>query len=492
MPSEQPWPPLLARDLRFSYGGGAVLRGVDLEIASGEIVAVLGPNGAGKSTLIRVLSGLALPSGGMVRWWGDPQPHPGPVALIGHSNYLYGELTAEENLLYYAQLGGLGDAARRVREVLETEGLSLFARQRVRTFSRGMRQRLTLCRAWLGDPVLVLADEPATGLDAEAGLRLEQSLAGLRRRGGSALVVGHDLPGALGLADRYVILAAGRVVAQGAAGPWAGRPAEFVQAYRELTAPRTRSRRATSRPEQPPLPAGVAAPPAPRRVPWLRQVAVVWRREVLLWRRDSERLGALFATGLLVAVAFSLAFNPAATNLRPFWSGVLWMSLLLIGLPAFLRSMDAEWDNDAATGYLAAGGEPAALFYGKALANMAGLFAAEVALVPAFFILLQVPLTGSAWGVAGTVALGSAGFAACGTLVAAVVSRAVRGRAQGMLPLVALPMLVPIILGASHLAQEFITAPQAPDAPVWWALLAAYALVFWALPYVLFPFVLVG
>jgi heme exporter protein A len=213
-------------------GRRLVLAGVSLAVAPGEAVAVLGPNGAGKTTLLRVMAGLLRPGVGRVTLWGrDPGACApavrGRLGYLGHQTFLYDQLTALENLVYYGRLHGLQRPEARARELLEDEGLALFAHDPVRSFSRGMQQRLALCRAWLADPDLLLLDEPWTGLDPEAAARLEARVERLRGRGGSAVFTSHDLEAAVRTADRYAVLVAGRVVDAGACEPLrhAGRPA---------------------------------------------------------------------------------------------------------------------------------------------------------------------------------------------------------------------------------------------------------------------------
>ncbi len=551
MGARPPREPLVAASgLTYAYGFRKVLDAVDFHVSPAEIVAVFGPNGAGKSTLLRVLSGLLPPTAGSVRWWGRPLEETPVaarhVAFVGHRSHLFPELTARENLLYYARLLGMAQPEAAVAAALREEGLALFADQRVATYSRGMVQRLSLCRAWLADPLLAFADEPATGLDPDAALRLSVALQGLRRRGGAAVLVAHDLPGALAVADRFVVLAAGRVAAAGEAAPWRGQSESFADLYRgAVTRARAAARAGPWAPalvaagDRPPSsrgPAGepaapgdrpVAAevvgpgpaggtrdlerdrwpgglgqgpvrgterPPATRphtQVSRLGVLRAVFSREAALWWRGQERLGAILANGVLVALVFGLAFDPLAVGLVRLFAGILWLGLLFTGLPAFGRGFALEWETDAIDAYLACGAEPAVLFYGKCLANLAGFLLGEAVLVPVFFVLLEVRPGPGLPGALAALALGSAGFVAAGTLIAALVSRALGGGAGGLLPLVALPLLSPVIFGTARLAQDFFDGrPEMPG--VWFLLLAVYAALFWVLPALLFPFVAAG
>ena len=222
------------RGLKKAFGLRPVLRGVDLDIATGEFVALLGPNGAGKTTLMRILSTLSKPSAGQVRVAGIPLPEGAAevrqrLGVVSHHTLLYTDLTAEENLEFYARMYALPRPAARISAVLEQVGLARRRRDLVRTFSRGMQQRLAIARALLPDPAVMLFDEPYTGLDPEASQMLDEVLRSVARAGRTVLISTHDLPRSLALADRVVILARG-VLAYSAAT--AGlQPASFADTY---------------------------------------------------------------------------------------------------------------------------------------------------------------------------------------------------------------------------------------------------------------------
>ena len=205
------------RSLKKSFGLRPVLRGVDLAVAPGECLALMGPNGAGKTTLLRILATLSKPTAGLVRVAGLPLPvAAGEVrrrlGVVAHHPLLYSDLTADENLEFYARLYGLRDYARRIAAVLEQVGLAARRHDLVRTFSRGMQQRLAIGRALLHDPQVMMFDEPYTGLDPQAADMLDQVLAEARRAGHTTLLTTHDLARALALADRVAILARGVIV----------------------------------------------------------------------------------------------------------------------------------------------------------------------------------------------------------------------------------------------------------------------------------------
>jgi heme ABC exporter ATP-binding subunit CcmA len=162
-----------ARGLAKRYGRKRVLAGIDLDVARGEFVVVTGANGSGKTTLLRLLAGLAAPSGGELRV--DVRRE--RLALLAHESLVYRELTALENLRLYARLYRVREAAERCGMLLERFGLWDDRDVRVAAYSRGMQQRLALCRALLHDPELLLLDEPYSALDADGADLLDRELA---------------------------------------------------------------------------------------------------------------------------------------------------------------------------------------------------------------------------------------------------------------------------------------------------------------------------
>ena len=176
-----------ARGLERRFGAKRVLGGLDLEVARGAFVVVTGANGSGKTTLLRLVAGLAAPTAGELEVDADRAQ----LGYIGHEALVYRELTALENLALYARLYGVAEARERIGMLLERFGLWDARNDRVGTYSRGMLQRLALCRALLHEPTLLLLDEPFSGLDAEGAELLDREL--LERRGHATfLVATHD------------------------------------------------------------------------------------------------------------------------------------------------------------------------------------------------------------------------------------------------------------------------------------------------------------
>jgi heme exporter protein A len=215
------------------FGRRRALHDITFECRAGEVMALLGPNGAGKSTLLSILSTLVRPTGGEVRYGAHTAASAGaPLRLrlgwLGHELQLYPELTARENLLFFARLMGVADHDRRVTDALREARLETRADDVVGSFSRGMRQRLALERALIHSPRLVLLDEPFTGLDLASSEALSARLRGLAAQGCLVLLATHDFDLADGVLDRAVILRDGRLVTLADGAGWR-------EAYRAAT-----------------------------------------------------------------------------------------------------------------------------------------------------------------------------------------------------------------------------------------------------------------
>ncbi len=200
------------------FGLKVILRGLDFSVEPGEFVALLGPNGAGKTTFLRILASLSRPSLGEVKVAGYKLPHEAAqvrakLGVVSHMPLLYPDLTAEENLQFYARMYGVVDSAARITEVLEMVGLENRRKDLLHTFSRGMQQRLAIGRAVIHDPEVILFDEPYTGLDQDASSMLDEVLHSVAAKGRTVVMTSHDLARAEDLATRFDILSRGVIAA---------------------------------------------------------------------------------------------------------------------------------------------------------------------------------------------------------------------------------------------------------------------------------------
>ena len=214
LPEPTVQPLLAATALEKWYGPHAAVRGIDFVLNSGEFLTIFGPNGAGKTTLLRMLAGTLRPTRGTIVLAGvgdaDENAWRRRIGVLSHQTFLYGQLTAEENLRFYGRLYGVADVGGRMEVLLREVGLWDRRRDRVRTYSRGMQQRLALARTLLHEPELVLLDEPYTGLDPHAASMLKGVLRQLRDGRRTVVLVTHNISQGLELADRVVVQSEGR------------------------------------------------------------------------------------------------------------------------------------------------------------------------------------------------------------------------------------------------------------------------------------------
>lgn len=209
-------PAVVAKRLSKVFGERKALDGVSLSLDAGSFLSIFGPNGAGKTTLLRILAGLDRPTSGSLTELGvdvldEPDKLRARIGLISHRPMVYGDLSAAENLAFFARLYGVRDPDERIRELLRLVELDHRRNDPARTYSRGMMQRLSIARALVNDPALVLLDEPYSGLDPHA-MRLFDELIERVRPGRTFVMVSHDLDKGLALCTHALVLARGRVV----------------------------------------------------------------------------------------------------------------------------------------------------------------------------------------------------------------------------------------------------------------------------------------
>lgn len=240
-PSDRPGvrpdaPPLRARELVRTFGPQRAVDGVSFELPAGRFLSLFGPNGAGKTTLLRLLSGALRPTAGALLLGDEPLRTREPgwqrrIGVLSHQTFLYGNLTARENLRFFGDLYGLDDLEARIDAGLEAVDLARRADDLARTYSRGMRQRLALARTLLHDPEVVLLDEPFTGLDAHASGVLRDVLEALRDGRRTVIMVTHNLAEGLAMADACTIQVRGRLAWWGPADAVPGP--DFPAFYRD-------------------------------------------------------------------------------------------------------------------------------------------------------------------------------------------------------------------------------------------------------------------
>jgi ABC-type multidrug transport system ATPase subunit len=208
-------PVISATNLIKQFGRFAALRGVTADFAGGKLYAILGDNGAGKTTLLRTLAGLNRPSSGQVRILGASKFRDvcRQVGYMAHPSLLYDEMSGMENLTYFARLYGIADGLR-CADVIRSVGLDPALARPVGQYSQGMRQRMSLARALVHDPKILLLDEPFSNVDSHSAAEMVRLLAGLRDLGKTIFVVTHQASLLEGRADEFIWMEAGKIAAR--------------------------------------------------------------------------------------------------------------------------------------------------------------------------------------------------------------------------------------------------------------------------------------
>jgi heme exporter protein A len=197
-------------------GEKMILKNITLHIVQGEATAIIGPNGAGKSTWLKIAAGLIKPTEGQVSLEGkqlkrDHYQRQQKIGYLGHQSFLYDHLTPAENLRFFANLYRVKDADKKISDLLEKVGLTFFKNEPVRSFSRGMIQRLAIARAILHEPEILLLDEPHTGLDQEASQILNEVILRSKANGVTIIMITHDFPQVVKTCERVITFKNGRV-----------------------------------------------------------------------------------------------------------------------------------------------------------------------------------------------------------------------------------------------------------------------------------------
>lgn len=204
------------KDVTKRFGAVEALRGVSFAVEEGSFLTLFGPNGAGKTTLIKILSTLTKPTSGSVSVAGidlsdDPQSVRAAIGVISHDPFLYGALTAFENIKFFAIMYGMDNVEDRALEAIKRVGLGHRMYDMVRTFSRGMQQRLAVARATVHEPQALLLDEPYTGLDQHGAHMFTDMLNGLKSQRRTVIMTTHNITEGLGISDSAAIMNGGKI-----------------------------------------------------------------------------------------------------------------------------------------------------------------------------------------------------------------------------------------------------------------------------------------
>lgn len=215
-PVSDPVPIIQVEGIKKQFGYRIILKGVDFSLQKGKSTLLLGRNGAGKSTLMKIIAGLSRPTSGSIYFQGTkiqeaPEELRRKLGVISHSSHFYGDLTAEENLVFFARLQNVTGIPAKIKTALEKTGLRQFYDLPVKTFSSGMGKRLNIARLMINEPCLLLLDEPYTGLDYDSIGFFNKFLLEFKETGGTILIVSHQIEMCFELSDQIMILEQGRI-----------------------------------------------------------------------------------------------------------------------------------------------------------------------------------------------------------------------------------------------------------------------------------------
>ncbi len=476
------------------------LRDVTLAMAAGECVALVGPNGAGKTTLLRALTGVLRPTRGEVRLGGlelDRSPAlRRTIGFMGHNPCLYSDLTPRENLRFYGRVYGVAALEHRIGVVLAETEATAVADRPVRALSRGTQQRVSLARALLHEPWVLLLDEPDTGLDQSAQDRVAALLRRLKSEGRAVLFTSHRLEWAETLADRAIVLRDGRVGDE-IAGP---RPLALAARYASPVgtgqAPSPGGRAA---PESGAPASAIASQVAPPHVTAARlspsgrssapgiltQLVAVVAKDLLLEWRTKDAVAAMLVFALLTLVTFNFALDLRPEVMAAVGPGVLWVAVVFGSMLGPGRSFIREQEGGTLDGLLLAPLDRSALFLAKLAGNLLVMAVVEAVSLPAFIALFDV--RGALGPMALVLVAGTVGLGAVETLLAAVAAHT-RAR-EVMLPVLLLPIIVPIVIGVVQATGLALGSTTAHDLP-WLGLILAFDAMYLAAGIAVFEYVL--
>ena len=464
------------------YGRSRVLSRVSFGCDAGSVTGIFGPNGAGKTTLLRLASTRARPSRGRVLYDGavaaDAAATRGRIGWLGHDPGLYPELTAAENLRFFAALYGVADPEARVAEALDRARLRDRATDPVGRFSRGMRQRIGLERALIANPRIVLLDEPFTGLDEISSQRLLERLATLREGGAIVLLSTHD-PGRIeALLDAAIVLRGGRLIAHLPGGPAVARAIADAQAAPDTVA------------DTGPDAVVATAVDAPRAADearpshaggsiraFLRVAGLVAHKDALVELRSRELALTTLFFAVVAVLVFAFAFVADRQAPREAPAGILWVTTLFAGTLALARAFDREQAHQTLSALLSAPVDRAAIYAGKVVGLIALLAVVLAIVIPLVGLLFEAGFWQAPVLFLGIVAGGAVGLVAVGSLFAAML---VRTRSRDvLLPVLLYPMVVPVLLAGVR-GTAALLQPEADRAvaTMWLSILVSYDAVF--------------
>jgi heme exporter protein B len=438
------------------FGRFAALRDITCDFFQSKLYVIVGENGAGKSTLLRILAGLSTPTSGSIEIGTnhDARSVSNQIGYMGHASLLYDEMSGVENLTYFAALYGLEGLAL-CDDAMRSVGLDPKLSIPVRNYSQGMRQRLSLARAIVQDPTILLLDEPFSNVDPASSAQITQRLEKLAREGKTVIVVTHQPALLEGTADEFLTISAGRIVEK--IDRQIGEKSLLTRAAPE------------------PLVPGL-----------LHLSALNLMKDLRLEWRAKDAFNAMAFFALLVVVIFSFSFDPSAEESRQMAGAIIWVGFLFASVVALNQSWARELRNQVLDAYRVSSASPGALFIGKAAGNFLFVALVEALVAPLFVAFYNLRSLGPTWQLAVVFLLGTWALVVNGTFFAALSLRT-RNR-ELMLPLLLFPISIPAILSMVQATTGTLTAEFSPFLAL--KLLAGYDIVFTVAGLLLFDTVL--
>jgi heme exporter protein A len=465
------------------FGWHRVLDGVSLTIEEGEYVALMGANGAGKTTLLRMTAGLARPTSGSVSIAGIDMQRAGPglrrrVGFVSHESLLYPDLTGRENLEFHAHLFGVADADQVIEVASGFLDLDAILDRPAGVLSRGNRQRLTLARALLHGPRVLLLDEPFTGLDEVSSHRLMGILDDLVDSGRTVIMTTHDRFVADAGPRRLVVIADGTVSVDRPISPMA-RPAMSTLVPAEAAAEAGRVGTVTEpRPEASAPAATLPLLTRPRLVNppgRMRSAAAIARKDLRVELRTRDVLGSagLFALAVLITASFTAPPGQVQTGTS---TGVLWISILFAILLGVGRTMARETADRGIEGLLLSPVPREAIFLGKAGASLVLMGILDLFIIPMFIVMMTSDGAGANWiALFGTVALGTFGLVIVASLFSGIAVGSRLG--ESMLPMLVMPVAIPLMVASVEMTRQALGVGDPTSVWQWLAILAGFDLM---------------
>jgi heme exporter protein A len=445
---------LVIDEVAKEFGWTPVLKGVSLTVEEGEYVALMGSNGAGKTTLLRMVAGLSAPTSGSVSIAGVDMRRAGPglrrrVGFVSHESLLYPDLSGRENLMFHATLFGIADPERVIEVMSDLLDLGPILDRPAGVLSRGNRQRLTLARALMYGPRILLLDEPFTGLDEESAVRLLSILDQLVATGHTVIMTTHDRLVAESGPRRLVVLADGRVAVDRPM-PAADEPTAAVDGPApEFTRPK------------------LVMPPTRFKAAW-----AIARKDLRVDFRTKDVLGTsgLFALSVLITASFTM---PPGDKQSGAATGVLWISILFAVLLGVGRSMARESADRGIEGLLLSPIHRDSVLLGKMAGSLVLMAIVDVVIIPLFLVMMTADGAGAnALALIGTVALGTFGIVVVASLFAGIAVGSRIG--ETMLPLLVMPVVIPLMVGSVELTRQALGAGDGSSVWQWLAILAGF------------------